>query len=153
MRPKQRWPSISMPRSTATRHLPSGSARRTTPGGTLGGRSEPGVAGSRQICGSASHKSRRWIMSELVPRDDVPEDEAALLGYLIDIVERGRHVAAVQVNTTLTMTYWLVGRAISVNTLRDGRADYGQRIVGSLSQQLTTRFGAGFDRSNLSRMM
>jgi len=92
-------------------------------------------------------------MSELVPRDDVPEDEAALLDYLIDIVERGRHVAAVQVNTTLTMTYWLVGRAISVNTLRNSRADYGQRIVGSLSQQLTTRFGAGFDRSNLSRMM
>jgi predicted nuclease of restriction endonuclease-like (RecB) superfamily len=92
-------------------------------------------------------------MSELVPGDDIPEGEEALLGYLVGIVEEGRRVAAVQVNSMLTMTYWLVGRAISVNTLRNGRADYGRRILGSLSQELTSRFGAGFDQSNLSRMV
>lgn len=92
-------------------------------------------------------------MSKLVPGDDIPEGEEALLGYLVGIVEEGRRVAAVQVNSTLTMTYWLVGRAISVNTLRHGRADYGRRILGSLSQELTARFGAGFDQSNLSRMV
>ncbi|MEX0429288.1 DUF1016 N-terminal domain-containing protein [Nocardioides sp. DS6] len=92
-------------------------------------------------------------MSELVPRDDVPRDEAALLDYVVGIVEDGRRVAAVRVNTTLTMTYWLVGRAISINSLRDGRADYGRQILGTLSQELSARFGAGFDQSNLSRMV
>ena len=92
-------------------------------------------------------------MSELVPHDDVPEDEAALLDYVVGIVEEGRRVAAVRVNTTLTMTYWLVGRAISINSLRDGRADYGRQILGTLSQELSARFGAGFDQSNLSRMV
>lgn len=92
-------------------------------------------------------------MSELLPREDVPDDEAALIGYLVGIVEEGRRAAAVRVNATLTMTYWLVGRAISVNTLRDGRAEYGKQILGSLSQELTARFGAGFDQSNLARMV
>jgi predicted nuclease of restriction endonuclease-like (RecB) superfamily len=92
-------------------------------------------------------------MSELVPGDDVPQDEDALLAYLIDVVESGRHVAAVQVNATLTMTYWHVGRAIAVNTLRDGRAEYGQQVVATLSHQLKARFGSGFDRTNVIRMV
>lgn len=92
-------------------------------------------------------------MSELLPRDDVPDDEAALIGYLVGIVEEGRRVAAVRVNATLTMTYWLVGRAISVNTLRNGRAEYGREILATLSPELGSRFGAGYEQSNLARMV
>lgn len=92
-------------------------------------------------------------MSDLVPADDIPEDDDALLSYLVDLVEQGRRVAAVQVNATLSMTYWLVGRAISVSALRNGRGDYGREILGSVSQELAARFGAGFDQSNLSRMV
>lgn len=92
-------------------------------------------------------------MSELVPRDDVPDDEAALLAYLIGIIDKGRRLAAVQVNATLTMTYWLVGRAIVVNALRNDRAEYGQQIVATLSQQLKGRYGSGFDRTNVTRMV
>lgn len=78
-------------------------------------------------------------MSELVPRDDVPDDEAALLDYVVGIIEEGRRVTAVRVNATLTMTHWLVGRAIAINSLRDGRAGYGKQILGTLSQELSTR--------------
>ena len=92
-------------------------------------------------------------MSELVPREDVPDDEAALLAYVIGIIDEGRRVAAVQVNATLTMTYWLVGRAISVNALRNDRAEYGRQIVATLSQQLKARYGSGFDRTNVARMV
>lgn len=75
-------------------------------------------------------------MSELVPGDDIPQDSEAFLGYLVSLVEQGRRFAAVQVNAALTLTYWLVGRAISVNTLRDGRAGYGREILASLGQEL-----------------
>lgn len=92
-------------------------------------------------------------MSELVPRDDVPQDEDDLLAYLVNLVEQGRRVAAVQVNAALTMTYWLVGRAISINVLRSERAEYGKAIVASLGRKLTERFGSGFGRSNLNRMI
>lgn len=92
-------------------------------------------------------------MSELVPGDDVPPDEGELLTYLVSLVEQGRRVAAVQVNAALTMTYWLVGRAISIHVLRRGRAEYGKAIVASLGHKLTERFGPGFGRSNLTRMV
>ncbi|GAA1505813.1 PDDEXK nuclease domain-containing protein [Nocardioides humi] len=58
-----------------------------------------------------------------------------------------------RVNAALTMTYWLVGRAILVNTLRNSRAEYGRQIVATLSHQLKARFGRGFDRTNVVRMV
>lgn len=92
-------------------------------------------------------------MTDLVPGDDIPNSENALLGYLVELVEQGRRVAAIQVNAALTQTYWLVGRAITINSLRNGRADYGREILATLGQELGGRFGAGFDQSNLSRMV
>ncbi|MCR1785392.1 DUF1016 family protein [Nocardioides carbamazepini] len=92
-------------------------------------------------------------MTELIPTDDIPDDEAGLLDYLVQIVEEGRHTAAMRVNAALTMTYWLVGRAILVNTLRNSRAEYGQQIVATLSHQLKARFGRGFDRISVVRMV
>jgi predicted nuclease of restriction endonuclease-like (RecB) superfamily len=72
---------------------------------------------------------------------------------LVGIIEAGRRPAAVEANATLTLTYWLVGRAIFINTLRNQRAEYGKEILASLGQELTARFGPGFDQSNLSRMV
>lgn len=92
-------------------------------------------------------------MTEFVPIDDIPSGEDELVVYLVDLVEAGRHVAAAQVNTTLTMTYWLVGRAISIHSLRNGRGDYGKEIVASVGHKLSARFGSGFGRSNLTRMI
>jgi hypothetical protein len=33
-------------------------------------------------------------MTELVPRDDIPEDEDGLLEYLVELVEQARSVAS-----------------------------------------------------------
>lgn len=92
-------------------------------------------------------------MTELVPRDDIPDDEDALFNYVADLVEQGWRVAASQANAALTMTYWLIGRAISVNLLRQQRADYGKQIVATLSRQLSSRFGRGFELASLRRML
>lgn len=93
------------------------------------------------------------MAGELVSGDDVPQDESAFVGYVVSLVEQGRCAAAVQVSVALTTTYWLVGHAISINVLRSGRADYGREILATLAQELAARFGAGFDQSNLSRMV
>jgi len=90
---------------------------------------------------------------ELIPLDDVPQDTDALVSYLSNLIEEGRRVAAVQVNSVLTVTNWLVGRAIAVNLLRDGRAEYGKQIRETVSHILTDRFGNGYSRTNLSRMV
>ena len=92
-------------------------------------------------------------MTELVPRDDVPSGEGEFIDYLVQLVEAGRRAAAVQVNAALTMTHWLMGRAMSLNVLRDQRADYGKQIVATVSRQLAARFGRGFDKQSLRRMI
>ena len=92
-------------------------------------------------------------MTDLVPTDDVPDDVDALFVYVAGLVERGRRVASARANAALTMTYWLIGHAISVNLLRQERADYGKEIVATLSRQLTARFGRGFELASLRRMV
>jgi len=92
-------------------------------------------------------------MTDLIPRDDIPDDEEGLFDYLVGLVEQAGRVASAQLNATLTTRNWLIGRAIRLNILQQRRAEYGKQIVASLTQQLTARFGAGFDRTNVSRMM
>jgi hypothetical protein len=50
------------------------------------------------------------------------------------------------------MLYWQVGQRISVEVLRDGRAEYGQQILATVSQQLVRDYGKGFNPSALTRM-
>jgi predicted nuclease of restriction endonuclease-like (RecB) superfamily len=51
------------------------------------------------------------------------------------------------------MLYWRVGKRIRQDILKEKRADYGEHIVATLSQQLTEEFGQGWSKYNLSRMM
>jgi len=92
-------------------------------------------------------------MTNMVPVDEVPDDEDGLLHYLEKLIQQAHRAAATQVNATLTMRNWLIGRAINTNILRNSRADYGKEILASLTQELTRRFGPGFTVPALSRMM
>lgn len=62
-------------------------------------------------------------------------------------------MVASQFNSALTLMNWHIGRMIDMDVLREERAGYGQEIVATLSQQLTRRYGSGFDRTSLSRMV
>jgi len=69
------------------------------------------------------------------------------------LVVEARQVVAARANATLTVLNWQVGRLIDVEVLQRSRADYGDQIVATASQQLTARFGSGFDKTNLYRMV
>jgi len=58
-----------------------------------------------------------------------------------------------QVNSALVMLYWRVGRRIRKDILKQKRADYGEQIVGTLSQQLTEKSGSSFSTRNLGHML
>ena len=82
---------------------------------------------------------------------DQPAD--ALLHDLRHLIEETRSTVATTVNAALTMLYWRVGKRINANILHGERADYGQEIVATLSQQLSREFGSGFNYSALTRMI
>lgn len=91
-------------------------------------------------------------MSDLQPR------EGAELGLLLDdlktLIDQARQQVAVAVNTGLTFLYWQVGQRIRTDLLlEEERAAYGEEIVATLSRQLTQRYGKGFTKSALNRMV
>lgn len=78
---------------------------------------------------------------------------AALLDDLRQLIFEARHQTAQVVNALLTVTNWKIGSRIRKEILQNERAEYGRQIVVTLSQQLTTEFGSGYDKSNLTRMI
>lgn len=93
----------------------------------------------------------------LVPFRDAIESIESQAGPLVDrvsaLIEQTRGFAARQANASLTLMNWRIGRMIDVAVLDQERAGYGLEIVATLSQQLSERFGRGFDRTNLTRMV
>ncbi len=78
---------------------------------------------------------------------------AALLIDVRELILSARQTVARGVNTALVALYWQVGNRIRKEVLGEKRAEYGEEIVATLSQQLTAEFGSGFSRFNLARMV
>ena len=79
--------------------------------------------------------------------------DAALLGELSQLIEQARQHVAQTANSTLTLLYWQVGARVQREVLKDGRAEYGERIVATVSRQLVIEYGKGFAEKSLRRMI
>lgn len=76
-----------------------------------------------------------------------------LVDQIKTLLEASRQKIAVEVNTTLLRTYWQIGKIIVEDeALHIGEAEYEKQSLRQLSKALTTEFGKGFSRSNLSNM-
>jgi predicted nuclease of restriction endonuclease-like (RecB) superfamily len=73
-----------------------------------------------------------------------------LMDRVVSILEQARVNVARSVNSNMVIAYWLVGREVVV-ALQGGedRAEYGERLLGELSEQLTKRYKRGFSVTNL----
>jgi predicted nuclease of restriction endonuclease-like (RecB) superfamily len=76
-----------------------------------------------------------------------------LLTDLSQLIEQGKEKIAVQVNSTMTLVYWQIGKRINEDILQNERAEYGKEIVKEIANKLTTRYGRSFAVVNLRRMM
>ncbi len=82
--------------------------------------------------------------------------QSDLNGALNDIqhlIEQSRERVTSYVNSSLTLLYWSIGQRIQQELLIEGRAAYGKQILATLSQELTLRYGKGFNESSLNRMV
>jgi DUF1016 N-terminal domain len=80
-------------------------------------------------------------------------DDEALYQSIKALIDRSRLQVVAQVNQTLVLTYWHVGKTIKTTLLADDRAEYGKAIVEALARKLSQEYGNGFSQSNLFRMM
>jgi len=86
------------------------------------------------------------MSSELAPT-------APLFKELKTLIDSARQRATVAVNAELTLLYWQVGQRIHSQLLGGERAEYGQQVLLSLAQQLTSQYGKGWGARNLANMV
>lgn len=97
------------------------------------------------------------IITETMAHNDIEKQQTATEGQFIDdikkLLEAARNNVVKQVNTTMLMTYFEIGRRI-VEQEQNGesQADYGQYLLVRLSESLSGRFGKGFSKRNLELM-
>jgi predicted nuclease of restriction endonuclease-like (RecB) superfamily len=75
-----------------------------------------------------------------------------LLSGITEIIEKSKTKAAVFLNSETTVLYWSIGKFINENLKTQKRTSYGNKIVATLSQQLTNKYGKGFTYTALTRM-
>lgn len=78
---------------------------------------------------------------------------ATLVVELRALIAASRQRAAQAVNTELVLLCWRVGDRLRREVVGPHRAAYGERIVSTVSRQLTAEFGAGFSRPSLFHMI
>jgi len=61
--------------------------------------------------------------------------------------------AGMYANREVTLMYWEIGHHISSSVLGVERAEYGKRIVSTLSTQLVKKYGSAFELRNMRRMV
>jgi predicted nuclease of restriction endonuclease-like (RecB) superfamily len=88
-----------------------------------------------------------------VLRQSAKASPQTLLKDVREMILATREGVARTVNASLAMLYWQIGRRIHQDILREKRADYGERIVATLSRQLEKEFGRGFSEKTLRHMV
>ncbi len=69
------------------------------------------------------------------------------------MIEQSRSMVAQTVNSTLTALYWNIGEKINTEVLDNKRAEYGKKILASISKELVFEYGNNFTEKNIRRMM
>jgi len=90
---------------------------------------------------------------KIVATDNPVVDEESLFKHVTEIIEMRKQRAGSFANREITLMYWEIGKYIGSVLLGNERAEYGKRIVVSLSQQLVEIYGNGFDYTNITRMI
>jgi predicted nuclease of restriction endonuclease-like (RecB) superfamily len=80
-------------------------------------------------------------------------DENSLFTYVSKIIEKRKDRAGMYANREVTLMYWEIGRYIGSVLLGGERAEYGKKILATLSQNLIKKYGSGFELRSLRRMV
>ncbi len=76
-------------------------------------------------------------------------NENSLFTHISKIIEKRKNKAGMYTNREVTLMYWEIGHYISSVVLGEERAEYGRKIVTTLSSQLVKKYGQAFDIHNI----
>ena len=76
-----------------------------------------------------------------------------LYNMISNEIERVKYNIAIQVSNEITLLYWNIGKDIKENILNLEKAEYGKEVIKRLSEKLTLKYGRGYSKANLFRMI
>lgn len=79
----------------------------------------------------------------------IEQNNGKLFSEIKQLIEESRQTVAKSVNSVLTGMYWNIGSKINTEILNNKRADYGKKIIVTLSHKLTQEFGKGWSEKQL----
>ena len=97
--------------------------------------------------------SNRSEMTELLSNEQLQGISSRIAEEVCHIIDDARRQVAVYVDAALTMTHWRVGNHVSMELQKAGLAKYGQKIVSTVSRQLTLHYGRGYASKSLWKMI
>jgi hypothetical protein len=80
---------------------------------------------------------------------DEIEKSNIIFDRIASLIEQARKNVATTINEEMVLLYWNIGKTIKEEIMKLKRAEYGEKIVQSLSAQLSQRYGRGFSAQNL----
>lgn len=79
--------------------------------------------------------------------------DTVLLTTIKKLIDKTKESVLSQVNTELVILNWNIGKLIKSQILNNERSEYGEQIVATVSQQLSSEYGKGFTRTSIFRMI
>lgn len=89
------------------------------------------------------------MANELVFLDEIDD----LYNVIVQLIENRKHFIVKAVNESMITLYWNIGKTINDDILNGERAKYGEAVINEISKRLTVKFGKGFNKTSLFRMM
>lgn len=90
-------------------------------------------------------------MTKLMPFNS---DQALKLAENIkSLVETAKKSVISKANFELVLLNWSIGKLVKLEIKNNDRSGYGEQIVATVSQQLSSEYGKGFTKTALSRMI
>ncbi len=75
-----------------------------------------------------------------------------LLEGINRLIKNARSKVSVVLNVETTLLFWSIGNFVNTELKKEDRLEYGAKILATLSQQLTRKYGKGYSYSALTRM-
>ncbi len=83
----------------------------------------------------------------------LPKNYEEICNNISDMISTARKGVFQAVNTEHVMLNWNIGKKLRIEVLKNEKAEYGKLLITTLSKNLSLRYGSGYSRAALFRMI
>ena len=98
-------------------------------------------------------QAKQDMANEIVETKAIEQVNDSLYKGTYDIIDNARQEVVVYVNKHSDLMFWHIGHYINEDMGYKQYSAYGSKILATLSQRLTARYGKGYTYTAVTRMM